>query len=55
VCPKAADGVHQYFELRKLHNEPHQDKNVDTEWWFERYGILVKCTLCDRSRELWEE
>jgi hypothetical protein len=55
VCPKAVDGVHQYFEIKKLLNAGYEKKGRDDYTRFEKAGLLVKCALCKQSQELWEE
>jgi hypothetical protein len=49
LCPKAVDGVHKYFEIRKLF-EDREGKAHSIP-----IGVLVKCALCKQSQELWEE
>jgi hypothetical protein len=56
LCPKAADGVHQYFEIKKL---AYKQPDIDMEAGGVikgrvAQGILIKCALCDHSKELLE-
>jgi hypothetical protein len=52
LCPKAADGVHQYFETKKLYGGTvFRDEHGNTS--ATNQGVLIVCALCSNRKELW--
>lgn len=43
---------HQYFEIKKLAEYGY---TATGSAFAKRQGVLVKCALCEESKELWED